>query len=160
MDDGIYLLLARNTALSPWFPQDTSTHFEGLYAPDLASTEHPMPVTSYYMALIGHFARGFKEQYLHFAFLLFPLAMACAMFAIARRYTEHPLMASLTLTFLPAVYVLSHTLMTDVPQLVLWVVSIALFIHGTEFRKTGLAGAGAFIAALACFVSYASFCLI
>src|SRR5438105_15404064 len=78
MDDSIYLLLARNTALSPWFPQDTSIHFEGLYAPDLASTEHPMPVTSYYMALIGHVARGLKEQYLHFAFLLFPLAMACA----------------------------------------------------------------------------------
>ena len=56
-----------------------------------------------------------------FAFLLFPLAIAFAMFAIARRYTEHPLMASLTLTFLPAVYVVSHTLMTDVPQLALWI---------------------------------------
>jgi MFS family permease len=160
MDDGIYLLLARNAANSPGFPLDGAAYFEGLYAPDLASTEHPMPVTSYYMALIGHFAHGLKEPYLHVAFLLFPLAMACAMFAIARRYTEHPFMASFTLTFLPALYVLSHTLMTDVPQLALWVVSIALLLHGTEFRKTGLVTAGALTAALACFVSYASFCLI
>ena len=160
MDDGIYLLLARKAVTSPWFPQDGSTYFEGLYAADLASTEHPLPVTSYYMALISHFAHGLKEPYLHFAFLLFPLAMACAMFAIARRYTEHPLMASFTLTFLPAVYVLSHTLMTDVPQLALWVASIALFIHGTEFRKTSLVAAGALTAAVACFVSYASSCLI
>src|SRR5438876_228755 len=126
MDDGIYLLLARNVAKSAWFPQDFPTYFEGLYASDLASTEHPMPLTSYYMALVGRFGGGFREPQLHLAFLVFPLMLACGMFALARRYTSHRLLASLTVLFLPAVYVLSHTLMTDVPQLVLWVISVAL----------------------------------
>jgi len=112
------------------------------------------------MMLVSHLIHGFKEPALHVAFLLFPLVLACAMFALGRRYTGHPLLASLTLMFLPAVFVLSHTLMTDIPQLALWMASIALFIHGTEFRKTGLVAAGAFTAALACFVSYAAFCLI
>jgi hypothetical protein len=160
MDDGIYLLLARNIATSPWFPQDFSTYFEGLYGPDMASTEHPVPVTSYYMALIARFARGLRELNLHLAFLVFPLMLACGMFALARRYTAHPLLASLTLMFLPAVYVLLHTLMTDVPQLALWVTSAAIFIHGIESRNTIWILAGAFAAALACFVSYASLCLI
>src|SRR5215510_2820437 len=111
MDDGIYLLLARNAVNSPWSPQDVPTHFEGLYAADLASTEHPIPVTAYYMMLISHLTHGFKEPALHVAFLLFPVVLACAMFALARRYTGHALLASLTLMFLPAVFVLSHTLM-------------------------------------------------
>src|SRR5262249_11236792 len=108
----------------------------------------------------SHLMDGFKEPALHVAFLLFPLVLACAMFALARRYTGHPLLASMTLMFLPAVFVLSHTLMTDIPQLALWVASIALFIYGTEFRKPAMVVAGALTAALACFVSYASFCLI
>jgi hypothetical protein len=160
MDDSIYLLLARNAATSPWFPQDASIYFEGLYAPDLASTEHPVPVTSYYMALINHFVHRFKELDLHLAFLVFPLVLSCAMFVLARRYTKHPFMATLTLMLLPALYVLSHTLMTDVPQLALWVASTAIFMHGTESRNTVLIVAAAFTVALACFVSYASFCLI
>src|ERR1041385_1412351 len=160
MDDGIYLLLARKIATSPWFPQDFPVYFEGLYATDLASTEHALPVTSYYIALIGRFVHGLTELKLHAAFLVFPLILACGMFVLARPYTEHPLLASLTLMFFPSVYVLSHTLMTDVPQLALWVASAATFIHGLEVRKTMWLLIGAFAATLACFVSYSSFCLI
>ena len=84
MDDSIYLLLARNVPSSPWLPQDSPTYFEGLYVPDLASTEHPLPMTSYLMALIGHFSR-FTEWSLHLGFLIFPLILAYSMYVLARR---------------------------------------------------------------------------
>src|SRR5881296_984045 len=118
IDDGIYLLLARNIATSPWFPQDSPTYFEGLYVPDLASTEHPLPMTSYLMALIGHFSR-FTEWSLHLGFLIFPLILAHSLPVLGLRSTKHPLPASLIFVFFPTVSLLSHTLLTDVPQLAL-----------------------------------------
>jgi hypothetical protein len=160
MDDGIYLHLARNIAKSPLSPQDFPIYFEGLSGTDLASTEHALPVTAYYTALIAHLVHGLREADLHMGFLAFPLILACGMFALARCHTAHPLLASLTLVFLPSVYVLSHTLMTDVPQLALWVSSVAIFTHGIESRSTISVLAAAFTATLACFVSYASICLI
>ena len=160
MDDSIYLLLARSIVKSPWFPQDSPTHFEGLYVPDLASTEHPLPVTSYWIALIGRLGHGLTEVSLHLGFLIFPLILAYSMYVLARRYTAHPLLASLTLMFLPVVYVLSHTLMTDVPQLALWVASVAMFIEGIEAQAAIWVSLGVLAATLACFVSYSSLCLI
>ncbi len=160
IDDGIYLLLARNIATSPWFPQDFPTYFEGLYVPDLASTEHPLPVTSYWMALIGRFSYGLTEVSLHLGFLIFPLILVYSMYVLARRYTACPLLASLTLLFLPVVYVLSHTVMTDVPQLALWVASVAMFIQGMETRNAIWVSLGGVAATFACFVSYSSLCLI
>ncbi len=160
IDDGIYLLLARNIATSPWFPQDFPTYFEGLYVPDLASTEHPLPVTSYWMALIGRFSYGLTEVSLHLGFLIFPLILVYSMYVLARRYTACPLLASLTLLFLPVVYVLSHTVMTDVPQLALWVASVAMFIQGMETRNAIWVSLGGVAATFACFVSYSSLSLI
>src|SRR5215475_8890904 len=109
MDDAIYLLLARNVLQSPWFPQDRPTYFEGLYVPDLASTEHALPLTSYWMALTAQLVKGFTEVSQHLAFLVFPLILSFSMYWLGRRFTAHPLLASLNLMFLPVVFVMSHT---------------------------------------------------
>src|SRR5438067_5714888 len=73
MDDGIYLLLAKNIGHSRWFPQHVPTHFEGLFFPDFASTEHPIPITSYYIALINNFDGAWNEVNLNAGFIVFPL---------------------------------------------------------------------------------------
>src|SRR3954467_318636 len=83
IDDGIYLLLARNVELSHWFPQDRPTYFEGLYGKDLASTEHPLPLTSYWMTLISYLTGRSTEVVLHLGFLIFPLILACSMYLLA-----------------------------------------------------------------------------
>jgi len=160
MDDGIYLLLAKNIGHSRWFPQDVPTHFEGLYVPDLASTEHPIPITSYYIAMIERLDGGLNEVNLHAGFLVFPLILACSMYLLARRYTAHPLLASLSLMFLPAVYVLSHTLMTDIPQLAFAVLAVALFTEYVEGGNRICGWLGAASATIASLISYSSLCLI
>jgi 4-amino-4-deoxy-L-arabinose transferase-like glycosyltransferase len=156
MDDSIYLLLARNVLQSPWFPQDRPTYFEGLYVPDLASTEHALPLTSYWMALIAQLANGFTEISQHLGFLVFPLILSYSMYLLARRFTAHPLLASLNLMFLPVVFVMSHTLMTDIPQMALSVASVGLFCSGVEHRRWRRTSAAAMSATLAAFISYAS----
>jgi hypothetical protein len=57
MDDGLFLLLARNVRNHVWFPQDRTVLFEGLFGADLASTEHPWPITIYLLALRAPFEK-------------------------------------------------------------------------------------------------------
>src|SRR6185503_14689005 len=71
IDDAIYLFIAHNVAKSSSFPQDTPTYFEGLYATDLASSEHAVPLTSYWMSIVAYLGNGFREIPLHLGFLLF-----------------------------------------------------------------------------------------
>src|SRR5437867_7372096 len=160
MDDGIYLLMAQNVARSPWFPQDMPTYFEGLYAQDVASTEHPLPLTSYVLALAAHFGHGFSEVNLHTAFLVFPVILTCSMYLLARGFTRHPVLATLSLMFLPVVFVLSHTLMTDVPHLALWVAAVALFRYGMDSGKKISVAFAALAATLASLVTYSGLCLV
>lgn len=159
MDDGIYLLMARNVYHNPWFPQDRPVLFEGLYGKDLASTEHPWPLTSYVMALCSR-AGGFSEPCLHLGFVIFPVVLSFSMYSIARRFMHHPLLAGITVVAMPVVCVLSHTLMTDIPLLALWLAAVALFVRGVDKEKRSHIWIATASATLACLVSYSGFCLI
>ncbi len=159
MDDGIYLLIARNVQHKPWFPQDVPVTFEGLRGTDLASTEHPWPLTSYLLALFAAIS-GFSEICLHLGFLLFPVLLAWAMYNLSSGLTRQPGLATLTLLTLPVVSVLSHTLMTDLPLLALWLAAVALFRRGLLSGSVWPVWTGSILAALACLVTYSGICLI
>jgi 4-amino-4-deoxy-L-arabinose transferase-like glycosyltransferase len=160
MDDSIYLLIARNISVSPLFPMDRATLFEGMYASDLASTEHPLPLTSHVLALSARAFGGFTELAGHSAFLGFTIMLVASMYSVARKFTHYAGLATLTLLFLPVICVLSHTLMTDIPQLALWLGAVALFCNGVDRDENRHIWFGAAIAAVACFVSYSAFCLV
>jgi hypothetical protein len=159
MDDGLFLLLARNVRNHPWFPQDQPVLFEGLFGTDLASTEHAWPITAYLMALCARIG-GFSELCIHVGFLVFPIIMAVSIHSIARRVTRHPVLASLTLVCMPAVYVNSHTLMADIPQLSLWLAALALLSHGIHSGKMNWVWVAAAVSAVALLLSYSGCCLI
>jgi 4-amino-4-deoxy-L-arabinose transferase-like glycosyltransferase len=160
MDDGFYLILAKNIRSDFWFPQDRPIYFEGVHVADLASTEHPWPFTSYLIAVLARMGGGYSESALHLGFLVFPIVLAISMYHLARRFTGSPVCATLVFLILPVIYVLSHTLMTDVPLLSFWVASVSLFCHGVDKGKKGQLFLGAFAAALASLVSYSGLCLI
>jgi 4-amino-4-deoxy-L-arabinose transferase-like glycosyltransferase len=157
MDDGIFLTAAQNVSRNPFFPQDLPVLFEGVSVSDLASTEHP-PLTVYFMALCGAIG-GFSELCLHVGFLIFPVILGIATYSLARRFTSHPTIVAVGLLCLPVVYVMSHTLMSDLPLVALWTAAVALFVHGVDSSRIGWIAAGAAVAALATFVSYAGLCL-
>jgi 4-amino-4-deoxy-L-arabinose transferase-like glycosyltransferase len=159
MDDGIYLLIARNVRHNPWFPQDLPVFFEGLHASDLASTEHPWPLTSYLAAAIAFFS-GFSEVGLHAGFLIFPIILAWGMYSLSFDLTRYPALAALCLLALPVVSVLSHTLMTDIPLLAFWLTAVVFFRRGLRSGRAGPLWAGAMAAALACMVTYSGVCVV
>ncbi len=92
--------------------------------------QHP-PVISWYLAPVIR-AGGESEPLLHGAYLVFPLIAAVSMYFLARRFTRHPLVASLLLTFTPGFLVMSHTLMGNLPGVSFWLLAAALFVWGVD----------------------------
>ncbi|MFB3904697.1 MAG: ArnT family glycosyltransferase [Acidobacteriota bacterium] len=126
IDDRIYLEVADNILDQPLYPYDYPAIYEGFEAPDAASHSH-LPLTSYYLAAVKVLTASEKEWVFHLAFLLFPMLAAWGMYDLARRFVRFPLAASALLVLSPVFLVLSHTLMTDVPLLSLWILAFSRF---------------------------------
>jgi 4-amino-4-deoxy-L-arabinose transferase-like glycosyltransferase len=152
MDDTMYLYVADNIRIRPLFPQDAPYTFEGISASDMAWMEHS-PLTAYLLA----FARRVQdsEAACHAAFLIFPIILILAMQGLAARFVRNAAIAAVLVTTLPVVYVLSHTLMCDVPLLALWTAATAVFISGVDRSSAWRIRLGASLALVAVLISYA-----
>ncbi len=128
IDDRIYLEIADNILEKPLFPYDYPLVFEGMLLPDLASHTH-LPLTSYYIALLKALTGNESEWIYHLAFLVFPLIAAVGFYDLAEGYLRFRLPAVCLLIVSPAFFVLSHTLMPDVPLLAFWIFCLSRFLR-------------------------------
>ena len=133
IDDRIYLEIADNILEKPLFPYDYPLVFEGIPTPDMASHSH-LPLTSYYIALVKALTGSESEWIYHLAFLFFPLVAAVGFYDLAEGYLCFQLPAVCLLMVSPAFFVLSHTLMPDVPLLAFWILSLSRFLRICEDR--------------------------
>ncbi len=141
IDDPFYLEVAENTLKKPFFPYDFPAQQQGLTAPDAASHSH-LPLTSYYLALIKAISGSDQEWIYHLAFLIFPLLAALEFFDLAGAFVQSRLAVTLLLVGSPAFLVLSHTLMTDVPLLAFWILTLSRFLkimEGKGMRRDWIA---------------------
>lgn len=136
IDDRVYLEIADNAIQKPLFPYDYPPLFEGIVTPDAASHSH-LPLLSYYLAAVRLLSGSDREWVYHLAFLIFPILLVVSFQGLASRYLRRPFWASLLLMGSPGVLVLSHTLMSEVPLLALWVLAIdrTLWILETGGKK-------------------------
>jgi len=136
MDDGIYVDLGRNVFKSPWHPEDLPYIFEGQALPDLAGHSHP-PFLGYWIALLLWLGGGRNiEMTLHLGFLLFPILFGIGMYRLSLRFAGgYAVSATLLAITSPALIVMSHTVMTDIPTLALSTLAIALYVCGIDDGK-------------------------
>lgn len=128
IDDRIYLEIANNILSNPLFPYDYPPIFEGLITDDAASHSH-LPLISYYLALVKLTTGSEKEWVYHLAFLVFPVLAVLGFYDVAQRYVRSSLPTACLLLVSPSFLVLAHTLMTDVPLLAFWILSISFFLR-------------------------------
>ena len=114
---------------------------------------HP-PLTSSYLALLIDASGGESVPLLHLGFLIFPLLAAASMYSLARLFTRYAMWAALLLMATPGVMVMSHSLMSDMPGLSLWLASIALYMHGLRRKSLGLMSICGVVITLGVFTSY------
>lgn len=120
---------------------------------------HP-PVDALYLALLMRLAGSDAPPPLHAGFIIFPVVAGVAMFFLARRFTRNALLATLMLLATPAVMVLSHTLMADVPMMAAWLAATALYVHGVDRDDTRLLTLAGLAAALAVLTGYQALALL
>ncbi len=145
IDEHIFLRLADSALENPLFPADTPAIFFGSLREDFASHTHP-PVGEYFLAIIRLLVPIFDEVAYRFLFAVFPVLAVISFHELARRFSETPLSVSMLFAFCPAFFVLSPTLMMDVPMLAFLLAGVALFFNHLDGRG------GRLVPASACFV--------
>ena len=145
MDEHIFLLLARSARSNWMFPADTPVLFFGTRHADFASHTHP-PVGEYFLAGIDWLMPEFNEAPYRMLFAVFPIMAALGFYSVARRFARAPLMLTLLLIASPAFFVMSHTVMMDVPMLAFLLVGLALFLSHIDGSR------GRLIPASVCFI--------
>lgn len=152
MDDAGFLELARVRQERPLEVALEDYTFFGQENEVFIDT-HP-PLISSYQALVIALAGSESETALHLSFLIFPLTAALSMYFLARRFTRYNLWASLLLMASPGVVVMSHGLMSDLPGMAMWLLSIALYLRGVERKSLATMVLCAFALTTGVFISY------
>jgi 4-amino-4-deoxy-L-arabinose transferase-like glycosyltransferase len=118
------------------------------------------PLMSYYLAGVAA-VFGWSEIVLHLAGLAVAFAAATGIYALARRWCERPLPATLIAVFTPAFLVSSTTLMCDVLMLSFWVWALVFWERAlaNERNPWPFVGAGA-LAGLAVLTKFSAVTLL
>jgi hypothetical protein len=127
-DDDIYITEAAHAQVDPLHPAHTHYVFRGDEV-DLRGQSHP-PLNAWPLCLLVAAFGGVKEIPFHAAYMLFSLSAAWSMWSLARRFSPHPLWATLLFCAVPAFVVNGNSFEPDVPFLAFWMASIALFCSG------------------------------
>lgn len=158
IDDAIFWDFARANLESPLSIDLTDYRLMGEEIASFRDT-HP-PLVSLYMAAIMSLAGSESVAAFHVGFMLFPAIAGISMFFLARRFTRNALLAALLLLATPAVMVMSHNFMGDVPMMSLWLAATAAYIYGVDRGSAGLLALSGLLAAMAVFTGYQALALI
>jgi len=130
LDEHLLLQLARSVLTKGmWAHQDVPTIFFGIPLENLSAHTHP-PVAEYCLALLYKLFGGFNGPGFRLVFAVFPLFAALAFFDLTRRFTRSPLLVTLLFAASPAFFVMSSTLMADIPALTFLLIGFALYFRG------------------------------
>lgn len=144
-DDVYYLYGAEHAQIEPAHP----THVRYVFQGDLVDMEghsHP-PLNAWILGLLLAIVGDIREIPFHAAYILFSLMAAAAMWALARRFSPHPLWAALLFVATPAFVINGTSLESDLPFLAFWMAAIALFAS----RRYALAAAAMALASMAAY---------
>ncbi len=136
IDDNLYLMVAGNRAVHPWFPLDLPTYFEGLRAEDFGAHSHPLLLSSF--LLTPALSTSNPELAAHLIYLPFYLLLIISSYLLACRLVRSPIVAAVLCAISPVVFVSSHTVMLDLPYTALVYGSLALAL--AEGEKSGQDG--------------------
>jgi 4-amino-4-deoxy-L-arabinose transferase-like glycosyltransferase len=151
-DDPYYLYGAEHAQIDPLHPHHARYIFQGDLV-DMRGFPHP-PLNAWILAALLAVFGSVSEVPFHFAYILWSVIAALAMWSLARRFCDKPFMATLLFLAVPAFVVNGNSLESDVPFLAFWMCAIALFVGAVDEHsrsKLAWAAAASVLAALAAY---------
>jgi hypothetical protein len=157
-DDILYLTEAEHAQIEPLHPKHTEYVFMGRDI-DMRGQSHP-PFDAWFLALLLALNKDVSEIPFHAAYILFTLIAAFSALALARRFSPHPLIATLLFLATPAFVINGTSLESDVPFVALWLLATALYIIAVDRGSAPLLLASSVAMALAALTAYQSILLV
>jgi hypothetical protein len=127
-DDVYYLAAAEHAQVDPAHPNHVHYIFEGRDV-DFRGYPHP-PLNAWSLAALIALFGAVREIPFHAAYIAFSLISAFAMWSLAKRFSPHPLWATLLFCATPAFVINGNSFESDVPFLAFWLAGIATFVSG------------------------------
>ena len=127
-DDVYYLAAAEHAQIEPLDPNHVQYVSIGDRV-DLRGFPHP-PLNAWFLALLLAAIGDIREVPFHAAYMLFSVIAALAMWSLAKRFSPHPLWATLLFLAVPAFVVNGNSLESDLPFLAFWMAAVACFVAG------------------------------
>lgn len=153
-DDVLYLTEAEHAQIEPLHPKHTEYVFMGREI-DMRGQSHP-PLNAWVLATLLATFRDIREIPFHAAYILFSLIAAFSALALARRFSPHPLLATLLFIATPVFVVNGTSLEADVPFAAVWLAATALYVWAVDHRSPRVLAASALAMALAGICAYQS----
>lgn len=157
-DDILYLTEAEHAQIEPLHPKHTEYVFMGRDI-DMRGQSHP-PFDAWFLALLLALNKDISEMPFHAAYILFSLIAAFSALALARRFSPHPLIATLLFLATPAFVINGTSLESDVPFVALWLLAAALYVSAVDRGSAPLLLASSVAMALAALTAYQSILLV
>src|ERR1700722_381034 len=135
-DDVYYLAGAQHAQIDPLDPNDVRYIFLGDPV-DLRGLPRP-PFNAWFLGLLLGVAGDIREVPFHAAYIVFSLIAALAMWSLAKRFSPHPLWATLLFLSVPAFVINGNSFESDLPFLAFWMAAVACFVAG-KWRVAAIA---------------------
>ena len=127
-DDVYYLAAAEHAQIDPLHPNHVHYIFEGRDV-DFRGYPHP-PLNAWALAALIALFGTVREIPFHAAYIAFSLVAAFSMWSLAKRFSPHPLWATLLFIATPAFVINGNSFESDIPFLAFWLAGIAAFVSG------------------------------
>jgi Dolichyl-phosphate-mannose-protein mannosyltransferase len=157
-DDILYLTEAEHAQIEPLHPKNTTYVFMGRDI-DMRGQSHP-PLDAWFLALLLAVNKDVSEVPFHAAYILFSLIAAFSALALARRFSPHPLLATLLFLAAPAFVINGTSFESDLPFVALWLLATALYVLAVDRGSSRLLVASCCAMALAGLTAYQSILLV
>ncbi len=157
-DDVYYLYGAEHAQIDPLHPYDVRYVFLGDNVA-MQGHSHP-PLNVWWLAALLALFHDVREIPFHAAYILFSLIAALSALSLARRFTPHPLPATILFLVTPAFVVNGTSLEADLPFVAFWLASVALFVRAVDTRSPSMLAVSAITMALTALSAYQAVALI
>ena len=127
-DEDQYLTEAAHAQIEPLHPKNTTYVFLGDVV-DQRGQPHP-PLNAWTLAALLAATGEVREVPFHAAYILYSVIAVVAMWSLAKRFSPHPLWATLLFIAVPAFVVNGASLESDLPFVAMWMAAVALFFAG------------------------------
>ena len=150
-DDVYYLASATHAQIDPVYPNHVHYIFEGRDV-DFRGYPHP-PLNAWCLAALIAIFGAVKEIPFHAAYIVFSLLAAAAMMSMARRFSPHPLWATLLFLSTPVFVINGSSFESDIPFVAFWLAGVAAFVKGSDTNNRFWLGAASVALGLAALTS-------